>query len=99
MNRPKCASVPVLLAIVLLSSGGVAAAADDIVLSTPTYNMRINLAGFRYGFEKPDGTPWLAPHAQSGLQIGKGDAAASDVTEAKAEKTSDTEATFAVKTA
>jgi hypothetical protein len=98
IDRSKCAAVLVSLAVMLLASS-IPAAAEDVVLSTPTYRIRINPAGFRYGFEKPDGTPWLGAHAQSGLQIGKGDDATSDVTEAKAEKKSDAEATFAVKTA
>src|SRR5688500_3014824 len=96
--KMNCAKLTFLITTLFLQHI-VLAAAEDIVLSTPTYKMRINPAGFRYGFEKPDGTPWLAPHAQSGLQIGKGDAAASEVSDAKAEKKSDTEATFAVKTA
>ena len=98
VERLKCAVIHLSLGVVLLMCSN-AVAAEDVVLSTPTYKMRINPAGFRYAFEKSDGTPWLGAHAQSGLQIGKGDAAASDVTEVKAEKKSDTEATFAVKTA
>lgn len=97
MSRTKCAPVLVSLAMMLLTCG--IAAAEDVVLATPTYTMRIDPAGFRYGFEKPDGSPWLAAHAQSGLQIGRGDGAASDVNEAKVESKSDSEATFTVNTA
>ncbi|MGB7158888.1 MAG: TIM-barrel domain-containing protein [Tepidisphaeraceae bacterium] len=97
MNRPKSASVLVSLAVMCLTCG-IAVAAEDVVLSTATYKMRINPDGFRYGFEKPDGAPWLAAHARSGLQIGKGDHAASDVIEATAKSGSETEAAFAVKT-
>jgi hypothetical protein len=72
------------------------AAAEDVVLSTSNYKMRINPTGFRYSFEKADGKPLLAAHAQSGLQLSKSDGEASEVTDAKVESKSDTDAVFTV---
>jgi hypothetical protein len=91
--RFKCAlALLSLLAIFVARS----AAAEEVVLSTPNYTMRINPAGFRYSFEKADGKPLLTAHAQSGLQLSKGDGEASDVTDAKVESKSDTDAVFSV---
>src|SRR4051794_22780833 len=96
IERSRCAFIVLSLAVMLVTRG--VRAADDIVLTTPTFKMRINPAGFRYGFERSDGTLSLGAHAQSGLQLGKGDDGAADVTEAKIQSKSDTEATFVVKT-
>lgn len=62
--------------IVLLSSfgaawSGAAWAAEPILLSGPDYRMRIEPAGFRFSFQRPDGAAWVPAHATSGLQLGK----------------------------
>src|SRR5688572_30908161 len=92
----KCALVLLSLCAMLLTR---TAAAEDVVLSTPNYKMRINPAGFRYEFERPDGTPYLGAHAQSGLQIGKGDGPVSDVVEARLDHRLNGRSRFIVKTA
>jgi hypothetical protein len=44
---------------------------SPLVLEAPTYRVRIDPAGFRYGIERRDGNIIAAPHAESGLQIVK----------------------------
>ena len=49
-----------------------ASSADEstITISTTNYKMKIEKTGFRYSFEKPDGTPIIAAHGTSGLRFG-----------------------------
>jgi alpha-glucosidase (family GH31 glycosyl hydrolase) len=48
-------------------------------ISTTNYVLRINKAGFRHSFEKPDGTVIAPPHAKSGLVFGGSPATSSEV--------------------
>ena len=71
--RHRAALVVAVLAGAIQSGlvvGGVPAD-SPIVLEAPTYRVRIDPAGFRYGIERRDGTAVAAPHAESGLQIVK----------------------------
>ena len=58
-----------------------ASSADEsmITISTTNYKMKIEKAGFRYSFEKPDGTPIIAAHETSGLRFGAAGSEPSDV--------------------
>lgn len=51
------------------AQGHVAPWTTPIVVEAPTFRVRIDPAGFRYGIERRDGTVLAAPHAESGLQI------------------------------
>lgn len=44
---------------------------EKITVSTPNYLFTLEKAGFRYQFQRPDGSMVAPPHAVSGLQIGK----------------------------
>jgi alpha-glucosidase (family GH31 glycosyl hydrolase) len=48
---------------------GFASSTSPIVIEAPTFRVRIDPAGFRYGIERRDGTLVAAPHAESGLLI------------------------------
>jgi len=52
---------------------------DAVVISTPSYRLRIHKQGFRYQFERPDHTVFVPAHASSGLQIGEGDSPLSNI--------------------
>jgi hypothetical protein len=41
--------------------------ATSITITTPNYTIPIVKAGFRYSFQRPDGTPIAPPHAEAGI--------------------------------
>ncbi|MFW6719435.1 hypothetical protein ACHZ98_04530 [Streptomyces sp. MAR4 CNY-716] len=56
----------------------------DLVVTGGTYRMTIAKDGFRYGFERRDGTAVAPPHAASGLRVkGPGDAEFADAESAR----------------
>jgi alpha-glucosidase (family GH31 glycosyl hydrolase) len=48
---------------------GLPSSMSPLVIEAPTFRVRIDPAGFRYGIERHDGTVIAAPHAASGLLI------------------------------
>ncbi|MEZ4995177.1 MAG: glycoside hydrolase family 31 protein [Saprospiraceae bacterium] len=56
---------------------------DQVVVHTANYTLTIEKAGFKFGFQKPDGSVVAAPHPISGLQLAKTGAEESDIADTR----------------
>ena len=78
-----------------------ASSADEsmITISTTNYKMKIEKVGFRYSFEKPDGTTIIEAHETSGLRFGAAGSEPSDVVSTEYKGEANGVHTFRVKNA
>ena len=74
MRRTLCLLLAVIMLFGMIPQAGAAAVvsetADMVTLRGETYEMRITLEGFRYGFYRPDGTEIIGAHQTAGLCFG-----------------------------
>jgi alpha-glucosidase (family GH31 glycosyl hydrolase) len=54
-----------------------------LIITTTNYTLQIEKAGFKFGFQAPDGRMIAPPHPSSGLQLAKTGEEVSDVTETR----------------
>lgn len=73
-QRWLCLLLAVIMLVGMIPQAGAAAVvsktADMVTLRGETYEMRITLEGFRYGFYRTDGTEIIGAHQTSGLCFG-----------------------------